>query len=150
MNSIRSLLTLFAPIATLCTFSANPKGIVSSSPGLRDTSYPGAGEGERPNRNAVASRSSQHRHNRVAVDGSSTTPSQGSSFVATLGFESESRWDSTQVVTMVYENSDRLSGGASVIFRREIPVMLGGFINPGRSWFLLIRERILSGRRGYL
>ena len=73
---------------------ANPKGIVSSSPGLRGTSYPGTGEDERPNRNAVASRVSHLCRNRVAVDGFPIPASQGSSCLATLGFAPESRWDS--------------------------------------------------------
>jgi hypothetical protein len=52
------------------------------------------------NRNAVASRSSQRRRNRVAVDDFSMPASQGSSVraglanLATLGFAPESRWDS--------------------------------------------------------
>src|SRR5437016_554035 len=75
-------------------FSANPKGIVSSSPGLRGTSYPGSGESECPNPNGVASHRSRQRHNPVGVDADSTTVSQGSSCLATLGFEPESRWDS--------------------------------------------------------
>ena len=75
--------------------SANPNGIVSSSPGLRGTSYPGFGERERPNPNGVASRTSRRRRNRVAVDDHSATVSQGGSFVATLGFAPESRWDSS-------------------------------------------------------
>src|SRR6266571_2694022 len=68
--------------------------IVSSSPGLRGTSYPGSGAGERPNPNGVASYASRRRHNPVGVDADSTTVSQGSSCLATLGFEPESRWDS--------------------------------------------------------
>ncbi len=73
-------------------FFSNPNGIVSSSPGLRGTSYPGFGKRERPNRNAVASHTSRLRRYRVAVDAVSITASQGSS--ATLGFAPKSRWDS--------------------------------------------------------
>ena len=62
----------------LCTF--NPKGIVSSSPGLRGTSYPGW--------------LSRSLNNPFGVDYSIIFVSQGSSFLATLGFVAESRWDS--------------------------------------------------------
>jgi len=79
---------------------ANPKGIASSSPGLRGTSYPGSGVGQSPNPNGVASDKSRRRHNAVGVDSDSTKVSQGSSVraglanLATLGFGPESRWDS--------------------------------------------------------
>jgi hypothetical protein len=74
----------------------NPKGIVSSSPGLRGTSYPGSLRVEFFNLNGVAS----------PLHASATTPlglsafdktSQGSSFLATLGFAPESLWDSASV-----------------------------------------------------
>ena len=73
---------------------ANPKGIVSSSPGLRGTSYPGSGESDRSNPNGVTSCRSRRRHNLVGVEANSTTVSQGSSCLATVGFGPESRWDS--------------------------------------------------------
>jgi len=86
--------SLFEPAA------AHPKRTVSSSPGLRGTSYPGSGESECPNPNGVVSFTSRRRHNPVGVDANSATVSQGSSVraglanLATLGFEPESRWDS--------------------------------------------------------
>src|SRR5436190_18945452 len=52
-------MNLFEHSFVALIIAANPKGIVSSSLGLRGTSYPRFGKGERPNRNAVASRSSQ-------------------------------------------------------------------------------------------
>ena len=76
------------------TFGSNPKGIVSSSPGLRGTSYPGCGAAAETNPNGVASRTRRPRHNPVGVEANFVAVSQGSSCLATLGFGLESRWDS--------------------------------------------------------
>jgi hypothetical protein len=73
----------------------NPKGIASSSPGLRGTSYPGCGTTEGINPNGVVSGTPQPRRNPVGVDTHSLPDSQGSSCLATLGYGPESRWDST-------------------------------------------------------
>jgi hypothetical protein len=107
--------------------SANPKGIVPSSPRLRalrrstakarGTSYPGSGDVERSNRNAVASHSSQCRRNRVAVNDSSNMRSQGSSCVAALGFAPESRWDSI----FLPAHRKRASVGSSRLLRVADP-----------------------------
>jgi hypothetical protein len=72
--------------------SADPKGIVSLSPGLRGTSYPGLACVSRNNPNGVASSSSRPSHNPVGVDDVSLTRTQGS--FATLGWVTESLWDS--------------------------------------------------------
>jgi hypothetical protein len=74
--------------------AANPKGIVSFSPGLRGTSYPGYAARVNFNPNGVASFRSRRGHNPVGVEIFSTDSSQGSSCLATLGFEPESLWDS--------------------------------------------------------
>jgi hypothetical protein len=72
----------------------NPEGIVSSSPGLRGTSYPGRTAHTTPNPNGVASFVSRLRHNPVGVENILESSTQGSSFLATLGWMPESRWDS--------------------------------------------------------
>src|SRR5258706_9762560 len=72
----------------------NPKGIVSSSPGLRGASYPGDTDDEAPNPNGVASLVPCRRHNPVGVENILGLVTQGSSCLATLGFAPESRWDS--------------------------------------------------------
>src|SRR5262245_30006 len=74
--------------------SFNPKGIASYSPGLRGTSYPGLTKrkGTNPKR-VVASSKCGGCHNPVGVE-ILVMRSQGSSFLATLGFGPESRWDS--------------------------------------------------------
>jgi hypothetical protein len=76
----------------------HPKGIESSSPGLRGTSYPGSTcktsstpTGFWPFR--TGNPRANIGHNPVGV-GILPTISQGSSCLATLGFESESLWDS--------------------------------------------------------
>src|SRR5713101_3468442 len=80
----------------------NPKGIVSSSPGLRGTSYPGRVRAKvfnpegvvAPGTHTLRPRKSQRRnHFRVESVGQPRT--QGSSFLATLGFGAESLWDSS-------------------------------------------------------
>ncbi len=72
---------------------ANPKGIVSSSPGLRGTSYPGFSAKNDFNPNGVASL--LHRPAATPLGlGAAGEISQGSSCLATLGFEPESPWDS--------------------------------------------------------
>ena len=72
----------------------NPKGIVSFSPGLRGTSYPGKVPYAAINPNGVAARASRFCHNPVGVEDILKLVTQGSSFLATLGFVPESRWDS--------------------------------------------------------
>jgi hypothetical protein len=78
----------------------NPKGVVSSSPGLRGTSYPGKAPKQFLNPEGV-----------VAWLGTEPQPlrgweanlisTQGSSFLATLGFEPESRWDSPSMLALM-------------------------------------------------
>jgi hypothetical protein len=118
--------------------SANPKGIVPSSPRLRalrrstakarGTSYPGSGDVERSNRNAVASHSSQCRRNRVAVNETSNMRSQGSSCVAALGFAPESRWDSifpfAYVGTETASRSEALTAAVGLSPRSGVEVVL--------------------------
>jgi hypothetical protein len=77
--------------------AGNPKGIVSSSPGLRGTSYPGALRRGKFNPIGVVS----CRDLAATPSGlSSTGPfSQGSSDLATLGWVPESPWDSARFAT---------------------------------------------------
>jgi hypothetical protein len=77
----------------------NPKGIVSSSPGLRGTSYPGCGGEKVFNPNGVVSGDKNRGQNPVGVDDRLIMFSQGSSCLATLGFAKESRWDSSETST---------------------------------------------------
>ena len=91
------------PFASRTTWpmpSANPKGIAPSNPGLRGTSYPGSGQGGRANPNGVASCRPRPRRNPVEIEPQFATVSQGSSGLATLGFGSESLWDSERVWKM--------------------------------------------------
>ena len=76
----------------------NPNGIPPQSPRLRGTSYLGKPRDEHDNPNGVVAMSpvTFPRHpcrNPVGVDGSSPTFTQGSSFLATLGFKPQSLWD---------------------------------------------------------
>src|SRR5438874_3775240 len=78
---------------------ANPKGIVTISPGLRGTSYPGKTSGQNHNPNRVAANvphvvGNGIGRNRVAVGDVSWLMTQGSRVAATLGFGSGSPWDS--------------------------------------------------------
>jgi hypothetical protein len=76
-------------------FAENPNGISSFSPGLRAASYPG---GNRENvfqpRRGCGEGDRKNGRNRVAVGEVCWTMTQGSSLLATLGWETESRWDS--------------------------------------------------------
>jgi len=85
----------------------NPNGIASISPGLRGTSYPGwtVIPGTTPTGLRHVGRAG--RHNPFRVDEVCCTVSQGSSCLATLGWMTESRWDSrkdaplfTQIATI--------------------------------------------------
>jgi hypothetical protein len=79
----------------------NPNGVESSSPGLRETSYPGKTDLISDNPNGVASYSDQSRRNPVGVENPPAHDSQGNSSLATLGFGSESRWDSHHLTLAV-------------------------------------------------
>jgi hypothetical protein len=78
--------------------SANPEGVPPSSPGLRGTSYPGNRGREGVNPERVASSGPPAcvgpGCNPFRVGGLAGSGSQGSSFLATLGWIMESRWDS--------------------------------------------------------
>ena len=83
----------------------NPKGIASSSPGLRGTSYPGKTARQPVNPNGVVSITPPRGHNPVGVENIFGSVTQGSSFLATLGFAPESRWDSKAGSHTVEANS---------------------------------------------
>src|SRR5438477_8417167 len=74
----------------------NPKGIAQQSPGLRGTSYPGCGAKWRSTPTGLWPRGIvvAPSRNPFRVVSNSRTYSQGSSFLATLGFVAESLWDS--------------------------------------------------------
>ena len=99
----------------------HPKGIMSVSPRLRRTSYLGSRLGKEFNRNAVAANSSRDGRNkwrnRVAVGDVCWTITQGSAFRATLGFETESRWDSSF-------NQRGGLGKAHQLFGEQLPKLL--------------------------
>jgi hypothetical protein len=72
----------------------NPEGIVSSSPGLRGTSYPGLMERDASTPTGLCRAGRATGPNPFRVDDVCFTIPQGSSFLATLGFMTESLWDS--------------------------------------------------------
>ncbi|MCX6880428.1 MAG: BREX-1 system adenine-specific DNA-methyltransferase PglX [Verrucomicrobia bacterium] len=74
--------------------SPNPDGIESSSPGLRGTSYPGSDATTDTNPTGVASVLAPAGRNPGGVGNDLNTDPQGSSFLATLGFEPKSLQDS--------------------------------------------------------
>src|SRR5437660_5638745 len=80
-----------------CLPSPNPKGIASSSPGLRGTSYPGKTSKKSINLNEVCGRFDKNGpdcRNPFRVENLFCMVTQGSRGTATLGFAPESRWDS--------------------------------------------------------
>ena len=98
-----------------CTLhaSSNPEGIVSSSPGLRGTSYPGYwprvplnSEGvvpfNRPCHNLCVGDYSYEGVGATSsrLRGALPEISQGSSLLATLGFIAESLWDSRSLASI--------------------------------------------------
>ena len=74
----------------------NPNGIVSISPGLRGTSYPGWADGKPANPNGVAPHVHLTSHNPVGVEFSFTrgSPRVAHSSQPLLGLTMESLWDS--------------------------------------------------------
>src|SRR6185503_4353578 len=74
----------------------NPNGISPQSPGLRGTSYPGCTTEDAPStlKGLWHAELKENRlgHNPFRVFKCSPQ-TQGSSFLATLGFEAKSRWD---------------------------------------------------------
>src|SRR5688572_25501157 len=71
----------------------NPKGIVAFSPRLRGTSYLGLRVRGNFNPSGVVSCLGTRASTPLGLSACRSV-AQGSSFLATLGFESESRWDS--------------------------------------------------------
>ncbi|NOS70996.1 MAG: hypothetical protein HOP33_13825 [Verrucomicrobia bacterium] len=70
-----------------------PKFNPTSSPRLRGTSYLGKAAHEAANPNGVVSLTTRRRHNPVGVENILGSVTQGSSFLATQGCVTESRWD---------------------------------------------------------
>jgi hypothetical protein len=84
------------PVATARIF--NPKGILPSSPGLRAASYPGEMGPVAANPNGVASIRGERRTQPRWDWGLGAQFTQGSSLLATLGFGTESLWDSMGLI----------------------------------------------------
>ena len=91
-------------IATRCRrwgiAGRNPEGIVSTSPGLARSAYPG---NQRPNVTTPTGLRrgrgrGQEGRNPVGVETISRPLTQGSACRATLGWRTESRWDSARAV----------------------------------------------------
>ena len=76
--------------------SANPKGIPSSSPGLARRAYPGEDSRQIAQLRRGCGSVASFRRNPVGVGNPFAQFPQGSSFLATLGFGAESRWDSPE------------------------------------------------------
>ena len=72
----------------------NPNGIVSQSPGLRGTSYPGLTIIADTTPTGLRQIGCARGRNPFRVEDIWFTISQGSSCLATLGWRTESRWDS--------------------------------------------------------
>ena len=72
----------------------NPNGIVSFSPGLRGTSYPGNDADKINNPNGVVTVIFARCRNPVGVETILVSATQGSRSAPTLGFAPESLWDS--------------------------------------------------------
>ena len=75
----------------------NPKGIPPQSPGLAQSAYPGNTASPVSTPTGLRPQSAPAVHNPVGVESSSSSVSQGSSSLATLGFEPESLRDSARV-----------------------------------------------------
>ena len=93
----------------------NPNGIVSQSPGLRGTSYPGwtviAGTTPTGLRQAGRARG----RNPFRVGEVWFTVSQGSSCLATLGWRTESRWDSRTDAPQARDLEQTIAGNVAEI-----------------------------------
>ncbi len=87
----------------------NPKGILAFSPGLRGTSYPRFAVQRCINPNGVASFGRPERHNPVGVEIQLAAVTQGSSFLATLGCRTQSRWDCRIVSVRIHSNATKRS-----------------------------------------
>src|SRR5213596_2652912 len=89
-QSCCSFIRIFETAALYLMRNFNPKGIVSASPGLRGTSYPGSVPSGQSTLKGLKHRhrSEQTGRNPVGVDPTETF-SQGSSCLATLGFGPE-------------------------------------------------------------
>src|SRR5947207_5740428 len=99
----------------------NPKGIESSSPGLRGTSYPGKSKTKAPQPQRGCGKDRGRRPQpRWGWNLRALRP-QGSSFLATLGFEPESLWDSD---TRLHWNQRRTAKETNNSFPSLSPVEL--------------------------
>src|SRR6266511_4262400 len=76
--------------------SANPKGIPPQSPGLARSAYPGNATSQVTTSKGLRPASERSIRNPFGVGTCFASNPQGSSFLATLGFVSESRWDSAE------------------------------------------------------
>src|SRR5438552_3109470 len=98
---LRQVLECASPLCSLHA-SLKPEGIVSSSPGLRGTSYPGVRAKKYSTLKGLwlgGPRVSGRVNPKATIlSGLEASPplTQGSSFLATLGFGAESLWDSPE------------------------------------------------------
>src|SRR6059036_1715444 len=88
-DNASSTTLLFARRIYVFSPSENPNGIPSQCPGLRGTSYPGSSAKKPPQPQRGCDPCAPAR----APGAFASTFSQGSSFLATLGWRSQSLWD---------------------------------------------------------
>ena len=93
----------------------NPNGIVSQSPGLRGTSYPGWTKIEITTPTGLWQTGHARGRNPFRVEDVCFTVSQGSSCLATLGWMMESRWDSRTDAPPVRDLEQTIAGNVAEI-----------------------------------
>jgi len=93
----------------------NPNGIESTSPGLRGTSYPGWLNAAYPTPTGLRQIHRACGRNPAGVGAFCGTVSQGSSFLATLGFGLESRWDSQMGARQARDREQTIAGNGAEI-----------------------------------
>ena len=93
----------------------NPNGIVSISPGLRGTSYPGLTKINDPTPTGLRHAGRAKGHNPFRVGDVWFTISQGSSFLATLGWMTESLWDSPTGTRAARDLEQTIAGNVAEI-----------------------------------
>ena len=96
----------------------NPNGIESFSPGLRGTSYPGLTDQDAPTPTGLRHTGRAEGCNPFRVDDVWFTISQGSSFLATLGWMMESRWDSRTGARQARDLEQTIAGFSLSLWER--------------------------------
>src|SRR6266511_4725115 len=98
--------------------SANPKGIPPQSPGLARSAYPGNATSQVTTPKGLRPGSERSIRNPFEVGTCFASNPQGSSFLATLGFVSESRWDSAEQLIEFVGNIESLAPALQSGWRR--------------------------------